>query len=87
MEKLVKKKNKTMIYRNVLQVIELADVCSTQTWMPPSIDEYVPSDACLDSSGDDIPGMEILLIGLTFLFDKDSGPWNSFRIYNQYHVS
>ena len=31
---------------NILQVIELADVCSIQTWMLPAIDEYVPSDVC-----------------------------------------
>jgi hypothetical protein len=49
---------------NVLQVIGPADVCSIQIWMLRAIDEYVPNDACLDSSDDDIPGMEILLIEL-----------------------
>jgi hypothetical protein len=31
---------------NILRVIELADVCSIQTWMPPAIDECVPNDVC-----------------------------------------
>ena len=33
-------------FKNILRVIELADVCSTQTWMLPAIDEYVPNDVC-----------------------------------------
>ena len=54
---------------NIPRAIELVDACSIQTWKLPSIDEYVPNDACLNSSDDDIPTKRNIMnwIELSFL--------------------